>query len=133
MSQPAPTTKPIPLAEYDAVIHACNQYISSLAKADRDELEKAFHDDATMTGYFLDGTLFKGSHRGLHAYYDAHGPAGDKLKARCDVLAITPTTAVVRIDMDGTPDNPYTDFHTLLKVDGQWKIMHKVFHAYKAE
>ncbi|CAH0030038.1 unnamed protein product [Clonostachys rhizophaga] len=124
--------KPIPTAEYDAVIAAAQHYFDSLKKADRGLLEDAFHEDATMTGWFLNGTLSKGSYRDLYGYYKAYGPAVD-IKARADVIGMTPTTAVVRAEMEGTPDNPYVDFLTLIKVDGKWKIISKVFHAYEKQ
>lgn len=45
---------------------------------------------------------------------------------------ITPTSAVVRVDMEGAADGTsYTDFHTLLKRDGTWKVIAKVFHQYE--
>jgi hypothetical protein len=48
-----------------------------------------------------------------------------------DVLAITPTTAVVKVDREGEcTGTPYTDFHTLIKLDDTWTIIAKVFHAY---
>jgi hypothetical protein len=51
---------------------------------------------------------------------------------RIDVLAITPTTAVVRVDMerDAIGDD-YTDFHTLIKLDGTWQIIAKGFPMYE--
>ena len=55
--------------------------------------------------------------------------------SRCvciDVLAITPTTAVVRVDMerDAIGDD-YTDFDTLIKLDGTWQIIAKGFPMYE--
>jgi hypothetical protein len=54
------------------------------------------------------------------------------IKTRLDVLAITPTTAVVRVDMekDAIGAN-YTDFHTLIKIDGTWHIIAKVYLMYE--
>jgi hypothetical protein len=39
---------------------------------------------------------------------------------------------VVRVDMekDALGAN-YTDFHTLIKLDGNWHIIAKVYHTYK--
>ena len=53
-------------------------------------------------------------------------------KTRIDVLAITPTTAIVRVDMEKDVIGlDYTDFHSLLKQDGTWRIIAKVYHAYE--
>ena len=48
---------------------------------------------------------------------------------RCGV---TPTTAVVRVDMEkDAAGADYTDFHTLINIDGKWQIVAKVFHMYE--
>jgi hypothetical protein len=42
------------------------------------------------------------------------------MKARIDIVAVIPTTAVAKLDMEKSPSGPnYTDFHTLIKLD--WK------------
>ncbi|CAG9949046.1 unnamed protein product [Clonostachys rosea f. rosea IK726] len=63
--------KPIPTAEYDAS-----------QKADRGLLEDAFHEDATMTGWFLNGTLSKGSYRDLYGYYEPTGRPSTSRRVR---------------------------------------------------
>ncbi|RSL88025.1 hypothetical protein CDV31_016150 [Fusarium ambrosium] len=123
--------KIIPTSEYEAVVAAVQHYVDSLIGADRDALDRAFHDQASMTGWSADGSISTGGYKSLHAYFEAYGPAKN-LKTRADVLGITPTTAVVRLDIEGAPDAPYIDFHTLFKKDGEWKIIAKVFHAYKS-
>jgi len=40
------------------------------------------------------------------------------------------TVATVRLEMDNWTGHRFTDFFTLLKVDGEWKIMNKVFHLH---
>ncbi len=45
---------------------------------------------------------------------------------------ITPTTAVVRCAWSGRVGADYTDFHTLLKQDGTWKVIAKTYHQYDA-
>jgi hypothetical protein len=48
------------------------------------------------------------------------------------VLAITPTTAMMRVDMENEAIGAdYTDFHTLIKLDGTWHIIAKVYHMYE--
>ncbi len=47
-------------------------------------------------------------------------------------LDMTPTTAVVRVTMENdAPGGDYTDYHTLIKIDGTWKIVAKLFHEYQ--
>ena len=40
------------------------------------------------------------------------------------------TIATVRLELDNWTGHRFTDMFTLLKVDGEWKIMNKVFHLH---
>ncbi|KAJ6113336.1 hypothetical protein N7523_006653 [Penicillium sp. IBT 18751x] len=82
-----------------------------------------------MYGYYK-GELTAGPIKNLYDYIERFG-ASPNQNTHLDVLAITPTTAVVKVDMEGEiTGTPYTDFHTLIKMDGTWTIIAKVFHAY---
>ena len=61
---------------------------------------------------------------------DAFG-AAPETKSRVDVLAIEGTAAAVRVTLEDWHGLSFTDFHELIKEDGQWKIVAKVFHQYK--
>jgi hypothetical protein len=50
------------------------------------------------------------------------------LKANIVNIDIAGTIATVRLELDNWTGTNYTDVFTLLKVDGHWKIMNKVFH-----
>ncbi len=39
-------------------------------------------------------------------------------------------TGTVRLELDNWTGHRFTDLFTLLKVDGQWQIMNKVFHLH---
>ena len=60
---------------------------------------------------------------------DAFG-AAPETKTRVDVLSIEGTAAAVRVTLEDWHGLAFTDFHTLIKEDGQWKILAKVFHQY---
>lgn len=121
--------KIIPTSDYDAVVAAAQAYVDGLHAGDPDATMTAFHADAVMFG-FTNGKLLGGTARNLHGFIAEHGSAPD-IKTRIDILAITPTTAVVRIDMEKDAIGAdYTDFHTLLKLDGGWKIVAKTYHQY---
>jgi len=73
-----------------------------------------------------------GSIQNLSGFMDKNGTAPD-INTRVDILAFTPSTAVVRVDMEKDAiDADYTDFHTLIKIDGKWSIIAKVFHMYQS-
>ncbi|MCF5393095.1 hypothetical protein GIV99_28895, partial [Pseudomonas syringae] len=47
-------------------------------------------------------------------------------------LAITPTTAVVRVDMEKDAIGAdYNDYLTLIKIDDSWKVIAKVYHQFE--
>lgn len=49
-----------------------------------------------------------------------------------DVLAVTPTTALVRVDMEKDAIGAdYNDFLTLIKTNGDWKVIAKVYHQFE--
>jgi hypothetical protein len=56
---------------------------------------------------------------------EVHPNQGDALIESVDV---TGNAAVAKIVLD-YPTTRLTDYFTLLKVDGEWKIMNKIFYA----
>jgi hypothetical protein len=45
---------------------------------------------------------------------------------------LTQTAAAVRVDMEKDAIGAdYTDFHLLIKLDGTWRIIAKVYHMYE--
>lgn len=121
--------KTIPTAEYAEVKAAMAGYLEGLETGSFDRIKDSFWDDATMHGFTAAG-LTEGSYKNLDPYVAQFGAAPASV-THLDVLAITPSSAVVRIDMENAADGTdYTDFHTLLKQDGTWKVIAKVFHQY---
>ncbi len=122
--------KNVPVAEYDAVIEAAGKYVEGLRLGDADVVAQAFHKDAVMYGLSNGTSLLGGPIGNLYDFVRANGAAPD-IKTHIDVLAITPTTAVVRIDMEKDAINAdYNDYLTFIKLDGRWQAIAKVFHQF---
>lgn len=122
--------KVVPTQEYDDVVAAVAQYVDGLRVGSADDVARAFHQDAVMYG-FTNGELLGGPISNLYDFVSSNGDA-PAIKTRLDVIGITPTTAVVRVDMESDAIGAdYTDFHTLLKQDGAWKVIAKVYHQYE--
>ena len=122
--------KTIPTSEYEAVIKTVQAYVDGLIAGDNKVISTAFHKDAIMYGLTATKELLGGSISNLYQYVDQYGKAPE-IKVRLDVLGITPTTAVVKVDMEKDAGGfDYTDFHTLIKLDGRWSIIAKTFHTY---
>ena len=114
--------------EHDAIAKTVQHYIDGARSGRGDDMRPAFHEDATIFGY--DGAeLFAGPIQILFDFNDENGPATE-LQARIASIDLTDTVATVRLEIDNWTGSRYTDLFTLLKVDGQWKIMNKVFHLH---
>lgn len=121
--------KTVPTTEYDAVIAVAQKYVNGLRNGSSDEVAQAFHKDAVMYG-FTNGELLGGPIANLFDFINKNGKAPE-ITTRLDVLAITPTTAVVRVDMENDAIGAdYNDYLTLIRVDGAWKVIAKVYHQF---
>jgi hypothetical protein len=121
---------PTKLSEYDAITKTIENYINGGKTGRTAEMKLAFYPDATIFGYI--GTdLFAGPIQGLFDWNDQNG-AATELEGRIVNLDIIETVATVRLELDNWTGHRFTDLFTLLKVDGEWKIMNKVFHLHQA-
>ena len=122
--------KVVSVDEYNAVIEAARHYVDGLRTGDAETVAKAFHKDAIMYGLAGGKSLLGGPIGNLYDFVRQNGNAPD-IKTRIDVLAITPTTAVVRIDMEKDAIGAdYNDYLTFIKLDGRWQAIAKVFHQF---
>ena len=122
--------KAVPTQDFEDVIATATKYVEGLSVGSSEGVAEAFHKDAVMYG-FTNGELLSGPIRNLYDFVEKNGTAPD-IRTRLDVLAITPTTAVVRIDMEKDAIGAdYNDFHTLIKLDGGWKVIAKVYHQFE--
>ena len=81
---------------------------------------------------FTNGQLLGGPIDNLYKFVAQNGKA-PQISTRLDVLAITPTTAVVRVDMEHDAiGTDYNDYLTLLNIEGNWKVIAKVYHQFEA-
>jgi len=116
------------LKEYDAITKIVQHYIDGAKSGRGDDMKPAFHKDATIFGY-VGPDLLAGPIQQLFEWNDTNGPATN-LQAQIASIDLIDTVATVRLELDNWTGTQYTDLFTLLKVDGNWKIMNKVFHAH---
>ena len=119
---------PTHLSEYDAIAKTVQHYIDGAKSGRGVDMKPAFHHDATIFGY-VGADLFAGPIQGLLDWNDKNGPATG-LQARIASIDIIGTIATVRLELDNWTGHRFTDLFNLLKVDGEWKIMNKVFHLH---
>ena len=122
--------KNVSTQEYEDALVTVALYVEGLRVGSVPILTQAFHRDATISG-FDDDKLLHGPIKNFYDFVEKNGPAPN-IKTRIDVLSITPTTAILRVDMENDAVGAnYTDFHTLIKLDGTWYIIAKVYHRYE--
>ena len=116
------------VSEHYAITGVLQHYLDGARSGSGDQMKPAFHEDATIFGY-VGPDLFAGPIQQLFDWNDNNGPATE-LDARIAAIDVVGTVATVRLELDNWTGHRFTDLFTLLKVDGQWKIMNKVFHLH---
>ncbi len=114
--------------EHKAIAEVVQHYIDGARSGKGDDMKPAFHEDATIFGY-AGPDLFAGPIQLLFEWNDENGPASE-LEARIAGIDLAGTVATVRLELDNWTGSRFTDLFTLLKVDGSWKIINKVFHLH---
>ncbi len=116
------------LRQREAITKTLQHYIDGARSGKGDDMKPAFHKDATIFGY-AGSDLFGGPIQQLFEWSDQNGPAAE-LQARIASIDLAKTVATVRLELTNLKGARYTDMFTLLKIDGEWKIMSKVFHLH---
>ncbi len=119
---------PTNVSEYGVIAKVVQHYIDGGRSGKGDDMKPAFHEDATIFGY-AGADLFAGPIQRLFDWVDENDPATG-LQARIASIDVVDSVATVRLVLDNWIGYRYTDMFTLLKVDGEWKIMNKVFHLH---
>ncbi|APR55087.1 nuclear transport factor 2 family protein [Sphingomonas koreensis] len=103
-------------------------YIKALQTGSINYARLAFHKDARMIGNRRDGFVSMPIEEWMKGLQGK--PADDEAQRKRSfrILDLTATTGVARVELI-YPDVTFIDYMPLLKVDGEWKIMNKFFHA----
>ena len=116
------------VSEYDAIAKTFQHYIDGAKSGRSADMKSGFHQDATIFGY-VNTDLWGGPIQKFFDYNDRNGPATD-IEVRIASIDVFDTIAIARLEIDNWTGHRYTDLFTLVKFDGEWKIMNKVFHLH---
>lgn len=122
------TTASAQASDREAIEKTIQTYVNGGISGKGDDMKPAFHEGATIYGY-IGPDLFGGPIQGLFDWNDGNGPAVD-LKSNIAGIDIEGTVATVRVELDNWTGHQFTDMFTLLKTDGEWKIISKVFYLH---
>jgi len=115
--------------EYNAIVDVLNQYSEGGAKADSKIMKPAFNEQATMYGV-QDGKLVGGAIENLYTTIDTAFQPSPEATAAIVRIDIVGTAASARVDTDNISGFRFTDFFNLLKVEGKWTVVSKIYHTH---
>lgn len=115
-------------AEEAAARVPLENYLKAHAMGDSEFMRKAFHPDAKVFSY-RDGKLQQLTAAEFAARFTGK-PAADEAQRKrwIESVKLTGNAGIGVIVLD-YPQVKFTDYMSLLKVDGEWKIINKTFFA----
>ena len=103
-------------------------YIQAHATGNGDFIRKASYSDAKVMA-FREGKLLNLTVEEFASRFNGKpAPDEQQRKRRIDTLDLTGNAGIAKIVLD-YPTATLTDYMSLLKVDGEWKIVNKVFYS----
>jgi hypothetical protein len=106
-------------------------YLHGLKFNDVESLKKAFWPDAKLFFVKSDGSLGQLTQADWYAGFAQ--AAGKESKADLKIAALEVTNDVASVKVVETyPSSRYTDYLSLVRFDGQWRIVNKIYTGQKA-
>lgn len=122
--------KPTYVDEYQAITDVLNKYIEGCRQADSSIMKPAFNEHATMYSVGDDGKLAGGAISILFKGIDEDFRPSPNAQAAITRIEIVGTAASARIDANDMSGLSFTDFFQLLKVEGKWAVVSKIFQPH---
>lgn len=117
-----------PVQDYEDITQAIQPYLDGAKAGDGDMMKPSFHKDATVYGYLGD-TLVAGPIKLIYDWASSIGPAPN-IVPRIVKVDVVGSAANVRVEVDHWQQHRFTDVFNLLKIDGKWTIVNKIFHTH---
>jgi len=114
------------IGEYAAVQEIAGKFIEGVRTGNPEVMKPFFHEKAVMFGQY-DDIEQAGSINLLFDSLSKDNPCKEDYTARVDVLALEKTAAIVKVIEDGWRGYDFTDFLAMLKIDGKWVAVAKVY------
>lgn len=124
--------KPSYVQDYQAIVEVLNQYLDGCKQAKSSVMKPAFSEQATMFSVDGDGKLTGGPIQGLFDGIDSAFRPSPEAQGAVVTVDIVGTAASARIDANDVSGFSFTDFFHLLKAEGKWTVVSKIFHTHVA-
>ena len=116
----------LPAAAEKAIEEVIGKYIEGGRAADSSIMKPVFHENAQMSHPAEEGA-FSGPIQALYDFVDSNGPATDLDMRIVSITISDERAASVVLHADSWHSVNFTDHFHLLKIDGTWKIVSKIF------
>ncbi|EJM62083.1 nuclear transport factor 2 family protein [Pseudomonas sp. GM48] len=125
-------SKPTYVQEYNAIVEVLNKYNEGGKQAKSSIMKPAFSEQATIFGVDADNKLSGGPIQGLFDVIDSAFRPSPEAQGVIVNIDIVGTAASARIDTNDISGFCFTDFFNLLKVEGKWTVVSKIYHTHVA-
>ncbi len=115
------------IKEFNAVEAVAEKFIEAVKNGNSEIVKPYFYEKAVFFGQLNEKEYQAGSIQLFYETIDKMGACNDDYIARTDVLALEKTIAVVRVIEDNWHGYKFTDILNLNKINGEWKIVAKVY------
>jgi hypothetical protein len=115
-------------SEEMAVREAVNQYLKAHATGSSEPIRGVFRPELNMF-FVRDGKLVsRTAEEYMSGFRGQPQPDEAQRKRRIASVDVTGSAAVAKVILD-YPQATLTDYFALLKIDGKWQIVNKIFHS----
>jgi hypothetical protein len=115
-------------SDRDAVRIPLENYLKGHATGDGEYMRKAFHTEGNLI-FVRDGKFMTRSFADYIAGFSGKPPADEPQRKRSiESIDLAGNAATAKIILD-YPATRFVDYMSLLKIDGEWKIVTKIFYA----
>ncbi len=115
------------IKEFNAVENIAKKFIQAVQNGNSEIVKPYFYEKAAFFGQLNEKEYQSGSIQLFYDAIDKMGAVGNDYTARVDVLNIEKTIATVRVIEDNWHGYKFTDILLMNKVNGEWKIVAKVY------
>lgn len=115
------------IKEYNAVENLGRKFVEAVRTGNAEIIKPHFYEKAVFFGQLNEIEYQSGA---ISQFYDVlkeYGPVGSDYIARVDVLSVEKTIATVRVIEDNWHGYKFTDLLIMNKIQGEWKIVAKVY------
>lgn len=116
--------------EIRAIQTTVQRYFDGIIQYDEAQLRAAFHEDASVIGTKDNGILDWQPFQSWVLYTRGTAPNPAGRNNRILSVDVSGDAAIVKTELDW-PSVRYVDYLSLVKINGEWKIVNKIWHREK--